>query len=172
MEKNHDKSNGLYLILYRVDSAVPSLRWEEAVREALCFGWIDSTAKRIDHQRRKQLFTPRKKKSVWSKKNKIHIEELIKEGKMHSSGLAKIEEAKKNGSWFELDDVENLIIPKDLNAAFEKNKKAFENYSKFSNSSKKAYLYWLNQAKREETRQKRIEEIIDLCGKNIKGRSW
>jgi len=87
--ENHETSKGIYLILSKVNSGIPSMRWEEAVREALCFGWIDSTAKRIDDQKRKQLFTPRKNKSVWSRINKNHIEELIVNNMMHESGLKK-----------------------------------------------------------------------------------
>lgn len=169
--KNHDSSGGVYLILYRVNSGTASMRWEEAVRVALCFGWIDSTAKRIDDQKRKQLFTPRNPKSVWSKVNKSHIEELTAKGLMHESGLKKIEAAKKDGSWTTLDDVENMVVPKDLMAAFNSHPVAYENYKAFSRSYRKSYLYWLNSAKRTETREKRIQEIIHLCGNNIKSRT-
>lgn len=168
--ENHDSSDGIYLILYRVNSNKKSLRWEEAVRVALCFGWIDSTAKRVDDEKRKQLFTPRKRKSVWSKVNKQHIEELMEQGLMHESGLKKIEAAKEDGSWISLDDVENLIVPEDLQNAFDQNPLAFENYQSFSKSYRKSYLYWLNQAKRNETREKRIEEIVKLCRENRKSR--
>lgn len=171
MEENHQSSEGVYLILFRVSCNIPSMRWEEAVRVALCFGWIDSTSKRIDEQKRKQLFTPRKTKSVWSKLNKQHIEDLNEQGLMHQSGLKKIENAKKDGSWSALDDVENLIIPKDLQEAFEKHPNAFKNYTAFSKSYQKNYLYWLNSAKRQETRDKRIVEIIQLCEENIKSRN-
>ncbi len=98
------------------------------------------------------------------------IKELIKNGLMHESGLAKIEAAKKDGSWTILDDVENLVIPKDLQDAFDSNGIAFKNYQNFSKTYKKAYLYWLNQAKRQETREKRIQQIIKLCERNIKSR--
>ena len=167
---NHDNSNGIYLILFKVSSENHNMRWEEAVQEALCFGWIDSTVKNIDHERRRQLFTPRKPKSVWSKLNKSYIEHLIKDGLMHESGLIKIERAKEDGSWTALDAVENLIIPEDLQAAFDKNTEAYSNYSAFSKTYKKGYLYWLNQAKRPETRAKRIKEIISNCKNNIKSR--
>ncbi len=168
--RNHETSAGVYLILYRVNSAIPSMRWEEAVRVALCFGWIDSTSKRIDDEKRRQLFTPRSVKSVWSKLNKTHIEDLIDKDLMHESGLQKIEAAKKNGSWTILDNVENLSIPEDLLVAFNRNSVAFSNYNNFSPSYRKSYLYWLNSAKRTETREKRIAEIIRLCGNNLKTR--
>lgn len=169
--EHHDTSTGVYLIFYKVSSKKPSMRWEEAVREALCFGWIDSTVKRIDDERRRQLFTPRKPKSVWSKLNKTHIEELQQQALLHESGLRKIEAAKKDGSWTTLDAVENLIVPDDLQLAFVNNKQAFTNYQTFSKSYKKAYLYWLNSAKRTTTREKRIDEIIRLCAANKKTRN-
>jgi uncharacterized protein YdeI (YjbR/CyaY-like superfamily) len=170
LHENHDKSKGVNLIFYRVGSDFESMRWEEAVQVAICYGWIDSTVRKVDDDRRMQTFTPRKDKSVWSKLNKTYIEKLTKENLMHASGLAKIATARKNGSWESLDAVENHEIPKDLEAAFKKNKKAFQNYEAFSPSYRKSYLYWLNQAKREETRTARIESIIGFCEKNIKSR--
>lgn len=170
LHENHDKSTGLYLIFYRVNSASESMRWEEAVQVAICYGWIDSTVRRIDEERRKQMFTPRKDKSVWSKLNKTYIEKLIADNLMHESGLAKIETAKLNGSWTSLDAVENHEMPEDLKLAFDQNKKASENYHNFSPSYRKSYLYWLNQAKRKETRNSRIIEIIRLCEQNMKSR--
>lgn len=148
-----------------------SMRWEEAVRVALCYGWIDSTVKSLGDGKRRQYFCPRKAKSVWSKVNKDHIKELKAQDLMHSSGLQSIQVAKENGSWTALDDVENCVIPADLQKAFNRSKKAHSNFQNFTRGQKKSYLYWLNQAKREETRQKRITTIIDCCKKNIKSRS-
>jgi len=136
----------------------------------LCYGWIDSTVKNIGPGKRRQYFCPRKPKSVWSKVNKDHIKELKKSKLIHKSGLDSIKVAKKNGSWTSLDDVENGIIPKELQDAFDKNQVAFANYKNFTRGQRKSYLYYLNQAKREATRQKRISEIVDLCSKNIKAR--
>lgn len=170
LHENHSKSKGVYLVFYKVNSEFESMRWEEAVQVAICYGWIDSTVRKIDDHKRKQMFTPRKDKSVWSKLNKTYIEKLLKENLIHESGLAKIEIAKQNGSWISLDDVEDLKMPKDLEIAFEKNSIAFENYKNFSPSYRKSYLYWLNQAKREATREIRIIEIIRLCEQNLKSR--
>ncbi len=166
----HDKAKGIQVIFYSVGHENESMRWEEAVQVALCFGWIDSTAKSLGDGKRHQYFSPRKTKSVWSALNKKYIEKLIAEELMHPSGLKSIEIAKANGSWTSLDAVENGIIPDDLMKAFNQNTLAFENYKNFSPSFRKGYLYWLNQAKKEETRQKRISEIIALCEKNIKSR--
>jgi uncharacterized protein YdeI (YjbR/CyaY-like superfamily) len=170
LHDNHDSSTGVYLIFYKVNSPFESMRWEEAVQVAICYGWIDSTVRSVDEHSRKQVFSPRKAKSVWSKLNKTYIENLIADNLMHESGLAKIEIAKQNGSWTSLDAVEDLIIPEDLALAFDQNQTAFENYKNFSPSYRKGYLYWLNQAKREETRNNRISIIIDLCEQNKKTR--
>ena len=170
LHENHSKSTGICLIFYKVSSEFESMRWEEAVQVALCYGWIDSTVKKIDEHSRRQLFTPRKNKSVWSKLNKTYIEKLIADNLMQESGLSKIEIAKQNGSWTSLDAAQDLIIPEDLKLAFEQNEIAYENYQKFSPSYRKNYLYWLYQAKREETRNNRITQIINLCFENKKSR--
>ena len=170
LHDNHYSSKGVHLVFYRVASDKESMRWEEAVQVAICYGWIDSTVKKLDEERRRQVFTPRKDKSVWSKLNKTYIEKLIADNLMHESGLKKIKIAKQNGTWTTLDAVENLEMPQDLALAFAENKKALDNYNSFSASYRKSYLYWLNQAKREETRAARISEIIILCEQNIKSR--
>ena len=170
---NHNKSEGIYLIFYKVNSETQSMRWEEAVKVALCFGWIDSTVKSLGDGKRQQYFCKRKPKSVWSALNKKYIEELSSINLIHDSGWKSIDIAKENGSWTSLDDVENLIIPEDLQSEFNKNKTAFANYQNFARSYKKGYLYWLNQAKRETTRAKRLTEIIQLCNANQKQRgTW
>lgn len=171
LHNNHKTSSGIYIILYKVSHAKESMLWEEAVKVALCFGWIDSTVKNLGDGKRRQYFCKRKAKSVWSKLNKTHIKNLIATDLMHQSGLDSIKISKKNGSWTALDDVENGIIPTSLQEAFNKNSNAFSNYNSFAPSYKKHYLYWLNQAKREETKQKRIAEIIKLCDANIKSRN-
>lgn len=170
LEKNHNKVSGIYLIMYTVGHDMPSMRWEEAVKVALCFGWIDSTAYSLGNGKRRQYFTRRKPKSVWSAINKAYIDALLADGLIHESGLRAIAIAKENGSWNSLDDVENGIIPGDLEAAFKIHPEAFENYQNFAPTYRKNYLYWLNQAKMELTRAKRINEIIDLCSRNIKSR--
>lgn len=171
LHKNHMDSKGIYLIFYKLDHPKQSMRWEEAVRVALCYGWIDSTVKSLGGGKRRQYFCPRNPKSVWSKVNKNHLKELKAQGLIHDSGYQTIKIAKENGSWTALDDVENGVIPEDLQKAFDKNQKAFENYLSFTRGQRKSYLYWLNQAKREITRQNRIAEIVALCEKGIKSRN-
>jgi uncharacterized protein YdeI (YjbR/CyaY-like superfamily) len=171
LQENHSKCKGVYLIFYKVGHENESMRWEEAVKVALCYGWIDSTAKCLGNGKRRQYFTPRNTKSVWSALNKKHIEALISNNLMHENGFKSIEIAKQNGSWILLDAVEKGIIPNDLKMEFDNNPLAYMNYQNFSPSYRKSYLYWLNQAKREDTRKKRITEIIQLCANNIKSRS-
>ncbi|HMB61545.1 MAG TPA: YdeI/OmpD-associated family protein [Eudoraea sp.] len=171
LHENHSSSSGVHLIFYKVENEEESMRWEEAVKVALCYGWIDSTVKSLGNGKRRQYFCPRKPNSAWSKVNKTHIRELIGQDLMHRSGLARINAAKKNGSWTALDDVEKGVIPEDLKLAFAGAPGAFENFKNFTRGQKKSYLYWLNHAKRTETRQKRITEIIRYCADNIKSRN-
>lgn len=166
LEKNHHTCFGVWLIYYKVKSGKPSVQYSEAVKEALCFGWIDSKVKSLDEERYMQIFTPRKPKSVWSKLNKQYIEELIEQGLMTEAGLEKIEAAKQDGSWNKLDAIEDLIIPADLKQALEANETANRYFELFSNSSKKNILFWIESAKRPETRLKRIEQTISSAAQN------
>lgn len=170
MHDNHEEFTGVYLIFYKVDHPKDSMRWEEAVKVALCYGWIDSTVKSLGDGKRRQYFTQRNPKSAWSALNKKYIDELAAADLIHPSGHQSIAIAKENGSWTALDDVENGIIPEDLQRAFDQNPQAFDNYNQFAPSYRKSYLYWLNDAKRDTTRQKRILEIIKYCADNQKSR--
>ncbi len=166
LEKNHRTSIGIWLIYYKVKSSRPSIKYSEAVKEALCFGWIDSKVKALDEERYMQIFTPRKPKSVWSKLNKQYIQELIDRGLMTEAGLSKIAAAKQNGSWNTLDAIEALIIPDDLKQALAANKTANQYFEALSKSSKKNILFGIESAKRPETRSKRIEQIISSAVQN------
>lgn len=146
------------------------MRWEHAVMVALCFGWIDSTVKSLGAGKRRQYFCPRNPKSTWSALNKRYIAELEPQGLIHEAGYKMIDLAKETGTWSAMDDVENLVIPKDLKAAFKANKQAFKNYNNFAPGYRKSYLSWLHSAKRQETRDKRIAAIIERCAANIKSR--
>ncbi|BAO76779.1 YdeI/OmpD-associated family protein [Winogradskyella sp. PG-2] len=170
---NHDIHKAVYIVFYKLETKMPTMRWEEAVKVALCFGWIDSTVKSLGGRKCIQYFSPRNPKSTWSALNKKYIIELDKAGLIQESGWKLINLAKETGKWTEMDDVENGLIPKELKDAFDKNERAFENYQKFSKGYRKSYLSWLHSAKREATRQKRIAEIIKLCDANIKSRdTW
>lgn len=160
LEKNHETADGVWLIYYRASTGNRRLSWEEAVREALCFGWIDSKVKPIDDARYKQIFTPRKPRSVWSKLNKQHIAELTESGSMADAGLRAIEVGKQNGAWSFLDPIDALIVPADLASALQESTQAQRAYDALSNSAKRAVLYPLYSAKREETRVKRVAEAL------------
>jgi uncharacterized protein YdeI (YjbR/CyaY-like superfamily) len=169
---NHQTSPGIWLVYYKVKSGKPSIRYSDAVKEALCFGWIDSKVNSLDTERYKQVFTPRKPKSVWSKLNKQYIEELIEQGLMTEAGLKKIEAAKQDGSWVTLDEIEALVIPLDLEAALATNEVAYQHFVSFSNSTKKNILAWIGSAKRSETRLKRIEQTVELAAQNKNRSTW
>ena len=159
--ENHEQSENLWVQFYKVSSPEPSMRWEEAVQEALCFGWIDGRKKTLDNKSYIQLFSKRKAKSTWSRINKVSVENLIASGQMTEAGLAVIERAKKNGSWTILDSVENLEVPKLLEVEFEKNSNAKDFYNNLSRSNKKILLSWIVLAKRDETKATRIKKIVE-----------
>ena len=160
LKKNHATSDGVWLIYYRTSTGKRRLSWEDAVREALCFGWIDSKVKPIDDERYKQIFTPRKPRSLWSKINKQHIAELIEAELMTDAGLRAVDVAKKNGAWSLLEPVDDLIVPADLESALRGSKRARDAYEALSDSAKRAVLYSLYSAKREETRAKRVAAAL------------
>lgn len=164
LEKNHVREDGVWMMIYKKDSNKPTITWGEAVEEALCFGWIDSIKKTLDDQCAVQFFSKRKPKGTWSKINKAKVEKLIAAEKMTDAGMACIEIAKQNGSWNLLDDVEELIIPKDLETAFRKNKGSRKYFQALSRSTQKAMLQWIALAKQPETRQRRISEIAESAG--------
>jgi len=168
LEKNHITSPGIWLIYYKKSSGKKRLDYNDAVEEALCFGWIDSTTRPIDQEKYMQRFTPRKPKSGWSGLNKKRIEKLKAEGLMTKAGFEKIEAAIKDGSWQSLDHIDAVQLPEDLQKALSKNKKAKENFENFPLFTKKQFLYRINSAKRAETRKARIKLIVLMCAANKK----
>jgi uncharacterized protein YdeI (YjbR/CyaY-like superfamily) len=166
LSKNHAKLKEIWLVFYKKHTGKPTIAYEDAVQEALCFGWIDSTVRKIDEERYMQLFTPRKAGSNWSDLNKRRVKKLTDEGLMTEAGLRKIEEAKKDGSWKNLDAVEKLKVPPDLLKALSANSNAKKNFKGLSPSRKKQFLYWIASAKTEVTRKKRIAGTVRLIGEN------
>jgi uncharacterized protein YdeI (YjbR/CyaY-like superfamily) len=168
----HATSPGVWLIFFKKDSGKPRVSYDEAVEEALCFGWIDSLPNKIDEQSYKQLYSPRKSKSNWSKPNKERVERLIAAGLMQPAGMDKIELAKQNGTWDALNEVEQLIVPSDMGQALAENPVARTNWEAFSRSTRRGILEWILNAKREETRAKRLEETVRLAAQNIKANQY
>ena len=158
LAENHAGSRGAWLVSWKRASGKPAVGYEESVEEALCFGWIDSIQRTVDEQRTRQLFSPRRPGSRWSSSNKERVERLLAAGLMEPAGLAAVEAAKASGAWSALDDVENLVVPDDLAAAFARHPGAAEQWEGFPPSARRLILLWILDAKRPETRAKRIAE--------------
>lgn len=161
--KNYNKADGVWLRLYKKDSGVKSINHKMALDEALCFGWIDGQAKSYEEHSYLQKFTPRRKRSIWTKRNTEKVELLINEGKMHESGLREIEAAKADGRWERAyDSPADMKIPEDFLKEISQNKKALEFFNALNKTNKFSIAYRLQTAKKPETRQKRIKTIIEM----------
>jgi uncharacterized protein YdeI (YjbR/CyaY-like superfamily) len=169
LKENHSSEKEVWVIIQKKKSKIMGLKYEEAVEEALCFGWIDSKMQSIDAQSFRQRFSPRRKNSIWSKKNKETAKNLIRAGKMTQAGFTAINEAKQNGKWDAAYSSKVApTVPNDLKEALKENELAWKNFSKFSNSTKFQYAYWVITAKKDETRQKRIAEVVKKAINSIK----
>lgn len=172
LKQNHGLKQSVWLVLYKKESNGPIIAWNEAVDEALCFGWIDSKRRPFDEEKFMQFFSRRKPTGTWSKVNKEKVKQLIAEGLMTKAGLTSIETAKQNGSWEILDDVEECKIPKDLAKEFKSKPGSKIFFLSLSKSVRKSILQWLVLAKRPETRQKRIHEIAGLAAQKLKPKQF
>jgi uncharacterized protein YdeI (YjbR/CyaY-like superfamily) len=167
LAKNFAKGKAIWLIFHKKHTGNPSITYADAVEESLCFGWIDSLVKRVDEDTYIQKFTPRKAKSTWSALNKKRVQKMIKLGRMTEAGLEKIEEAKRSGAWHKLDNIDELQkIPPDLAKALSADREARKNFKKMTPTSKKQFLWWIESAKREETRKNRIAKTVRLASLN------
>lgn len=170
LSKNHDKEKeGIWLVFYKKDAGRPTMEYEEAVEEALCFGWIDSIIKRLDETTYCRKFTPRKPNSKWSALNKARVARLIRKGKMTASGFAKIEAAKQSGLW-DVDPRPNISfdLPVEFSKALNGNKRAKSYFERLSPTYKKQFIGWIVTAKRPETKEIRIRESISLLEQGMK----
>jgi len=172
LEKNHAQEASVWLIIYKKESGKASVYYPEAVEEALCFGWIDSKPNKRDEESYYQFFAKRNPKSAWSVVNKAKAQQLIENGLMTPAGMSAIALAKKSGTWTALDKVDNSIVPPDMQEALDKNKTAKEYFEAFPRSSKKIILEWIHNARRVETRQKRIEETVSMAEKNLRANHY
>ena len=168
LKKHHTRSEGIWLIRWKKSRADKYMGYDAIAEEALCFGWIDATARPLDHESSLILVCPRKPKSVWSKVNKARVEQLIANKRMTPAGLKVIDAAKKSGSWTSLDAVEALEMPADLVKALAKNKTAKKHFEAFPPSARKFILYHIGSAKTEVTRTKRITGTVRLAALNIR----
>ena len=167
---NHENEEAVWIICYKKGSGIPTITWSEMVDELLCFGWIDGKRNAIDHEKFKQFVCKRKPKSIWSKINKQKILDLGEAGLMTPAGYRVIDVAKANGSWNTLVEVDDMVVPDDLEVAFAKLPGSKEYYMSLSNSVKKIILYWVISAKMPETRAKRITDIAESASQQLKPR--
>ena len=167
LQKHHASSSGIWLVYAKKHTGIPSLSYNDAVEEALCYGWIDSLIHPIDQELYKQIFTPRKPKSAWSAANKARVERLIAGGLMTAAGMALVALAKKSGTWSTLDQAAALTMPPELQKAIDANAAASKNWLAYSPGMRKGFLYRLADAKRPETRAARIAEIVDIVARNV-----
>lgn len=172
LTENHASVKGLWVVFGKKGSGVESITLPEAIDEAVCFGWIDSVINSIDEKHYKIYFSPRSPKSNWSGVNKRKVARLKKEGRLQASGLEMIRVAKENGTWTALDEVENLVVPPDLKAAFDRYPDAEVHWEKFPRSIKRGILEWILTAKRAPTRANRIEETASLAARNLRANQY
>jgi uncharacterized protein YdeI (YjbR/CyaY-like superfamily) len=158
LRDNHAKAPGLWLVGYRSATKRPAIAYDDAVEEALCWGWIDSVVKPVDDERTMSLYTPRRAGSGWSRSNKERVARLVKAGRMQPAGLAKIEQAKRDGSWTLLDSVDALTVPDDLRKAL--GATGMKRFDALTPGRKKEHLLALVTAKRPETRSKRLAAVV------------
>jgi len=169
LEQNHTFTNEIWLIYFKKHTKKETVSYNDAVEEALCFGWIDSKVKSIDNETYMQKYSPRKPNSIWSLLNKNRVKKMIKKNKMTTAGMEKVNIAKKNGQWDKAYTTQkNMEIPNYLETALKKNKMAWLNFSNFARSYQNQYIYWVTNAKRIETREKRIAIIIERSEQNKK----
>lgn len=172
LEKNHLSSPGIWLIYYKKKTGKPQVSYDASVEEALCFGWIDSLPRKLDAERAMLKFTPRKPKSVWSDLNKKRVKRLIENKWMTEAGLDKIKIARKDGSWNILKSTnyqaDTNELPADLQKALAGSNKAQENFLSFTKGYRRQFLFWIDSAKRSETRIARIQQTVLMATANKK----
>jgi uncharacterized protein YdeI (YjbR/CyaY-like superfamily) len=160
--KNHGTASEIWIAYYKKGTGKTSVTYPEALDEALCFGWIDSTVRRVDDEKYMQRYTPRKPGSIWSARNKSHVARLVKAGRMAPPGAAKVEAARRDGSWDKLSALDpKPETPPDLLAELKKQPDADALWAKLAPSHKKMYAWWILDAKRPETRSRRIQGTIE-----------
>jgi len=168
LRKNHHVKEGVWLVFYKKDSGHPTISYDEAVDEALAYGWIDSVIKKIDEKRFARKFTPRRPGSIWSKYNLARVRKLNADGRITKWGLDVYAKRTGETSLLEKFASKKASVPKDLEAALKKNRRARDNFSRFGPSHRERYFMWISSAKRPETRRKRIAEAVVLISRNVK----
>lgn len=167
LELNYTQDKGIWVVIQKVKSPNVGVKYDEALDEALCFGWIDGKMKRLDDYEFKQWFSPRRRNSPWSKRNRDKVEKLIDEGLMILSGLAEVDKAKANGRWEAAYSSKRIpTMSEEMLVALKSNKVAYENFAAFPDSARLMYIYWVNDAKRAETKTRRIGKVVERAVQN------
>lgn len=168
LANHHQQAESIWLVTYKKHTGDTYVSKDDIIDEALCYGWIDSVPRKLDAERTMVMLSPRKPNSAWSKVNKDKVKILSEQGRLQAAGLKAIEIAKSNGQWDALNDVDTLTMPNDLQSALSRKPAANENFNAFAPSSIRGILEWIQSAKRDETRAKRISETVRLAARNIK----
>jgi uncharacterized protein YdeI (YjbR/CyaY-like superfamily) len=176
LEQHHGQDQGVWLVMLKKAAAQAQGRafvtYDDWVRQALCFGWVDSKPRALDGQRSMLWMAPRRAGSAWSGANKARVAQLIQAGLMHPAGLAAVQRAQADGSWQALEDVETLQVPADLQAALAQWPPAAHWFAAFPASARRGILEWIAQAKTATTRSRRLQETARLAQHNLRAQSW
>ncbi len=163
LQKNHATSDGIWLRIFKKDSGTKTVTYAEALDEALCFGWIDGQRDKYDAESFVQKFTPRRPKSLWSKRNQAHVARLEKEDRMQPAGLKEVEQAKADGRWESAyDSAATMKVPDDFVKELKKDKKAYEFFLSLNKTNTFAIAWRLATAKKPETREKRMKALLEM----------
>lgn len=165
LKAHHASHAGVWLVTWKKHTGKPAMGYEAAVEEALCFGWVDSTQRRLDDDRNAQWFAPRRRGSVWSGINKQRVARLTAAGSMAPAGLAAVEAAQQSGAWSAMDAAEALVVPEELEAAFSRHPGSRPHWDAFPPSARRSILGWVAQAKRPDTRARRVEHTAALAAR-------
>lgn len=169
LARHHGSKREIWLVRNKKHVTEPCISYDEAVEEALCFGWIDGIVKRIDDRQHAIRLSPRKKNSVWSPSNKKRVARMVRAGRMTDAGSALVRAAKESGAWDRADERQQpLVVPADLEAALARNKRAHERFCAFAPSHRRAYIAWVIEAKRQATRDRRIREVVKRSAADLK----
>jgi uncharacterized protein YdeI (YjbR/CyaY-like superfamily) len=172
LQKHHTRDTGIWLTTWKKASGKPQLSYDDLVEEALAYGWVDSKTQALDAWRSMLWLAPRRPGSLWSGPNKQRVERLIAAGLMAPAGQAKVEAAQADGTWNALDAVEALEVPADLAAAFDTHPGSRAQWEAFPRSVKRGVLEWILQARKPDTRRKRVEETARLAARGERANQW
>lgn len=172
LRRHHRTVEGIWLVSFKKGLGKPRLEYEEVCEELVCFGWVDSRPATLDDERSMLLCTPRKPRSAWSKPNQDRVARMVAKDKMAPAGLAAVQAAQANGRWNALDGVERLEIPDDLSRELDARPPARQHFEAFPRSVRRGILEWIVQAKRPETRSRRVVETAQLASRNQRANQW